>query len=201
MATAQTQESRHTRQQRILHEILITSIILLILTGFYIHYPFATGIGFMMSVVRGLHFFCAAVMIVAALVRVGYMFFGSARDSRQFIPNRDDFKKLPAIINYYAYIGKEPVITKKYNPLQMISYCLAMILVLFQIISGLALLYPESWMSWFNYYIFGSEVQVRIAHDIVTWLLVIFIMVHFYMAIREPHPIKDMHFFLNKDEG
>ena len=97
-----------------------------------------------MTVVRGIHFFFAAVLIVTSLVRVWYMFFGAHRDAGQFIPGWSDLKKLPSIINYYAYIGKEPVITKKYNPLQMITYCLAILLVLFQIISGLALFFPES---------------------------------------------------------
>lgn len=199
MAVSEVQERRHPLQHRILHEILITSIILLIITGFYIHYPFVGGIG-LMTVVRGIHFFCAAVLIVTSLLRVRCMFFGSTKDCRLFIPTWQDMKKLPAVINYYAYMGEEPVITTKYNPLQMLTYCLVIMLVLFQIISGLALMFPESWMSWFNYHLFHNEVQTRMAHHTVNWLMVIFIMIHTYLSIREkPHEIKDMHFFLGRE--
>jgi Ni/Fe-hydrogenase 1 B-type cytochrome subunit len=201
MAASRAVEARHPRRHRILHEIIITSIILLILTGFYIHRPFNVGINFM-TIARGVHTFSAAVLVVAALLRVRCMFFGSTRDCRLFIPTWKDLKKLPAVINYYAYIGKEPVITTKYNPLQMLTYCLVIVLVLFQIVSGLALLFPESWMSWFNYHLFSNEVQSRMAHYVVNWLFVMFIMIHVYMSIREkPQEIKEMHFFLGKGEG
>jgi Ni/Fe-hydrogenase 1 B-type cytochrome subunit len=194
MAKQKITEARHPLGFRILHELIMVSIILLVLTGFYIHRPFVGGGGFLMSLVRGVHFFAAGILIIAAVLRIWGMFFCKNRDWRSFVPTFSDIKLLPGIINYYAYLGKEPDIKKKYNPLQMCSYCLAFILVIFQIISCFAFLYPEGWLSWFNYGLFNNEVQVRIAHYVVNWLFVIFLMIHVYLTIREKFvEIKEMH--------
>jgi Ni/Fe-hydrogenase 1 B-type cytochrome subunit len=166
----------------------------LIITGFYIHRPFIGGAGFLMSLTRGVHFFFAAVLVIAVVVRIISMFVGKDRDWRSFLPTWSDIKLLPRIIAYYAYMGKEPELEKKYNPLQMISYCLAFILVIFQIISGLAMKYPDGAFSWFNYGLFNNEIEVRIAHFVVTWLFIMFIMIHVYLTIREKFSeIKEMH--------
>jgi Ni/Fe-hydrogenase 1 B-type cytochrome subunit len=194
MASQSNSALRHPLSFRILHELIIVSVILLIITGFYIHRPFIGGAGFLMSLTRGVHFFFAAVLVIAAVVRIISMFVGKNRDWRSFIPTWADFKLLPRIITYYAYMSKEPELKKKYNPLQMISYCLAFILVIFQIISGLAMKYPDGAFSWFNYGLFNNEIEVRIAHFVVTWLFIMFLMIHVYLTIREKFSeIKEMH--------
>jgi Ni/Fe-hydrogenase 1 B-type cytochrome subunit len=179
----------------------MVSIILLVITGFYIHQPFVGGAGFLMSLTRGVHFFFAAVLIIAVVARVIGMFVGGDKDWRSFIPTWSDIKLLPRMINYYAYIGKEPELKKKYNPLQMTSYCLAFIMVIFQIISGLALHYVSAF-GWFNYGLFNNEIEVRIAHFVVTWLFIIFLMIHVYLTIREKFSeIKEMHLLSNAEES
>ena len=194
MANVKNIETRHPMSFRILHELIMVSILLLIITGFYIHRPFVGGGGFLMSMMRGVHFFFAAVLIITTVVRVVAMFVGKDRDCRSFIPTGSDFKLLPSTINYYAYLGEKIEITRKYNPLQMLTYCLVFVLIAFQIISGFALRYPDGWLSWFNYGLFNNEIQVRIVHYIVNWLFVIFLMIHVYLNIREGfHEIKDMH--------
>jgi Ni/Fe-hydrogenase 1 B-type cytochrome subunit len=193
--------TRHPMSFRILHELIMASILILIVTGFYIHRPFVGGAGFLMAMVRGVHFFFAAVLIISAVIRVIKMFVGKDRDWKSFIPTASDFKLLPKTINYYAYIGDELVLKKKYNPLQMCSYCVAFIMVIFQIISGLALHYVSSF-GWFNYHLFNNEIEVRMAHFVVTWLLLMFIMIHVYLAIREAfHEIKEMHLLSSSEEG
>jgi Ni/Fe-hydrogenase 1 B-type cytochrome subunit len=193
--------TRHPMSFRILHELIMASILILIVTGFYIHRPFVGGAGFLMAMVRGVHFFFAAVLIISAVIRVIKMFVGKDRDWKSFIPTASDFKLLPKTINYYAYIGDELVLKKKYNPLQMCSYCVAFIMVIFQIISGLALHYVSAF-GWFNYGLFNNEIEVRMAHFVVTWLLLMFIMIHVYLAIREAfHEIKEMHLLSSSEEG
>jgi Ni/Fe-hydrogenase 1 B-type cytochrome subunit len=202
MTGVSTKEVRHPLSFRILHEIIMVSILLLIVTGFYIHRPFVDGGGFLMAMTRGVHFFFAAILIIAAVARVVSMFIGRDRDWRSFIPTGADFKLLPRTINYYAYISKEPELKKKYNPLQMISYCLAFILIVFQIISGLALKYPDGAFSWFNYGWFNNEIQVRMAHFVVTWLFIMFLMIHVYLSIREKFSeIKEMHLLSSNEES
>jgi Ni/Fe-hydrogenase 1 B-type cytochrome subunit len=195
MATAQ-REARHPLSYRILHEVIIWSIVALIATGFYIHSPFVGGGGFLMALVRGIHFFFAVVLIISVVVRILAMFIGRDRDWRSFVPTGSDFKLLPRIINYYAYLGDEPKLKKKYNPLQMISYCLAFALIVFQILSGLALNYPDGALAWFNYGWFNNEIEVRMAHYVVTWLFIMFIMIHVYLTVREKFSeIKEMHLY------
>jgi Ni/Fe-hydrogenase 1 B-type cytochrome subunit len=180
----------------------MVSILLLILTGFYIHRPYVGGAGFLMSLMRGVHFFFAAVLIITTVARVVAMFVGKDRDWRSFIPTGADFKLLPRVINYYAYIEKEPVIKKKYNPLQMISYCLAFILIIFQILSGIALKYPDGALSWFNYGWLNNEIETRMAHFVVTWLFIMFLMIHVYLTIREKFSeMKEMHLLSSSEEG
>ena len=202
MANQRIREIRHPLAFRILHELIMVAIILLIITGFYIHRPFVGGGGFLMSLVRGVHFFAAGILIIAAVLRILGMFAGQNRDWRSFIPTFADIKLLPNVINYYAYLAAEPVIKKKYNPLQMISYCLAFVLVIFQIISGFALQYPDGCLSWFNYGLFNNEIQVTIAHYIVNWLFVMFLMIHVYLTIREKFSeIKEMHLLSGSEES
>jgi Ni/Fe-hydrogenase 1 B-type cytochrome subunit len=202
MTGVSTKEVRHPLSFRILHEIIMVSILLLIVTGFYIHRPFVGGGGFLMVMTRGVHFFFAAILIIATVARIVSMFVGRDRDWRSFIPTGADFKLLPRTINYYAYISKEPELKKKYNPLQMISYCLAFILIVFQIVSGLALKYPDGAFSWFNYGWFNNEIQVRMAHFVVTWLFVMFLMIHVYLSIREKFSeIKEMHLLSSNEES
>jgi Ni/Fe-hydrogenase 1 B-type cytochrome subunit len=202
MASATNNQARHPMSFRILHELIMWSIVLLTITGFYIHSPFVGGAGFLMAMVRGVHFFFAIILIVATIWRVIGMFAGKNRDWRSFIPTGSDFKLLPKIINYYAYIGPEPSLKKKYNPLQMLSYCLAFVLIVFQIISGLALKWPESsaWR-WFNYGFFNNEIEARMAHFVVMWLFIMFLMIHVYLTVREKfQEIKEMHLLSSAEE-
>lgn len=202
MASLTSNVNKHPMSYRILHEIIMVSILLLIITGFYIHRPFVGGAGFLMSLTRGVHFFFAAILIITFVTRIIVLFVGKDRDWRSFIPTGSDFKLLPKIINYYAYIGKEPEVKKMYNPLQMLSYCVVFLFIIFQIISGLALQYPDGAFSWFNYGWFNNEIEVRMAHFVVNWLLLIFIMIHVYMSIRERfYALKEMHLLSSTEES
>ena len=200
MENKNAEASRHPLRFRILHMAIMVAIVLLILTGFYIHRPFVGGSGFLMTLVRGVHFFAAGVLILATISRILGMFFGSKKDWRSFFPAASDWALLPKTINYYAYIGKEVEIKKKYNPLQMITYSFVFVLIVFQIISGFALQYPDGWLSWFNYHLFFNEIQVRIAHYIVNWLFIMFLIIHVYLGLRETFAeMKEMH-LLSSDE-
>jgi len=196
MASSQKSEARHPLKHRILHELIMVSVILLILTGLYIHRPFVGGGGFLMSMSRGVHNFAAIVLIISTVLRLWCMFVGSGRDCRLFIPTWADLKLLPKTLNYYAYVGERPVIVRKYNPLQMLTYLLVFILIIFQIVSGLALKYPDGAFSWFNYGWFNNEIQSRMGHFVVMWLFIMFLALHMYLNIREKfEEIKEMHLF------
>ena len=197
MAKSQAPKARHPMLNRILHETIMASIILLALTGFYIHAPFINnGGGFLMTMMRGVHAASAGILIIAFVVRVIWMFVSPSRDWKNFIPGFRDLLLLPKVFLHYAHIIKKPDIVKKYNPLQMLSYCMAYVLVFFQILTGFVLLYPDGILRPITYNVFGNSVNVRIAHYIVSWVFVIFILIHVYMAIRESfNDIKEIHLF------
>jgi Ni/Fe-hydrogenase 1 B-type cytochrome subunit len=182
---------------------MMASILFLIATGFYIHRPFVDGGGFLMSLTRGVHFFFAGVLILVFLLRVITMFIGPYRDWRSFFPTGYDFKLLPKFILYYAHLGKQPETKKKYNALQMITYSGILLLVLFQIFSGFALNYPNgAAISWFNYGLFANAIETRLAHFIVTWAFLLFLMIHVYLSIRENvQEIKEMHLLREEEEA
>jgi Ni/Fe-hydrogenase 1 B-type cytochrome subunit len=130
------------------------------------------------------------------------MFVGRNRDLPAFLPTFYDLKLFPRVIKYYTYLGPEAKSKKKYNPMQMFSYCAVFVLILFQIISGIALVHPDEWMAWFTFGIFANPINVRIAHYIVNWLFVFFIMIHAYLALREdPIEIQNMYLLGKEDKA
>ena len=186
----------HPVTDRILHTLLLASILILCVTGLYIHKPWiGDGGGFLMSLMRGVHFLCAAILIVTVIFRIVRMFVGPNRDWRNFIPNGEDMKLFGPIINYYARLRDKPVGKKRYNPLQMLSYCLIFVLAIFQIITGFVLQYPDA-LGGLSYGVFGSEINARIVHYIATWIFILFVIIHVYLSIRESlDEMKEMHLY------
>jgi len=197
MAQSQDTKARHPMVNRILHWIIMASIILLALTGFYIHAPFINnGGGFLMAMMRGVHAAAAGLLTIAFVVRVIWMFVGPRDDWKNFIGGFRDMLLLSKVILHYVHISRKPVIVKKYNPLQMLAYSFAYVLALFQIITGFALQYPDGILRPIAYGVFGNTVNLRVAHYIVSWIFVIFILIHVYMAIRESfEDVKEMQLF------
>ncbi|MFC1987658.1 cytochrome b/b6 domain-containing protein [Chloroflexota bacterium] len=195
MAVSRLKMVRHPLAYRILHELRMTSIVLLIITGFYIHRPFmADGGGFLMSLMRGTHFFAAGLLIIVVLLRIVGTFTGPYRDWPSFIPIIPEVMTTPKVIAYYLHLGPEPDKMRKYNVIQMSTYVWLLFLVLWQIITGFVLQYPDGQLSWFTYGIFSSEIGVRLAHYILTWLFLIFLLIHTYLGIREnPQEMKEIH--------
>ncbi|MBL7209031.1 MAG: cytochrome b/b6 domain-containing protein [Dehalococcoidia bacterium] len=202
MAQAQAKIPPRPLSLRVLHEALMAAILLLIVTGFYIHRPFvADGGGFLMSLMRGVHFFAAAVLIVVAVLRIIRMFVGPNKDWQSFIPTGADLKLFLRFVNYYARVATKPQIEKRYNPFQMLSYILVFLLVIFQIITGFTLLYPDGWLRFISYGIFNNEINVRVAHLILTWIFLLFLMIHVYLGIRESfQEMKGMHLLSDTEE-
>ncbi len=197
MTKSESQEMRHPPVFRKLHGLIMWSILLLVATGFYIHYPFVDGQGFLMSLARGVHFLFAGVLIVAGLTRFIMMFIGKNRDWKSFILTFRDFALMPKFIAHYLHLCKEPKLSKKYNPLQMSAYFMVFLFIIFQILSGLAMLFPACF-AWLNITLFDSSVNTRIWHYIITWVFVFILMIHLYLAIRQgrgnkAEDIREMH--------
>jgi len=186
MANSDVQQKRHPLVFLILLRLTLVSVLFLIVTGFYIHYPIiSNGGGFLMSLMRGVHFFAAGILTISVALRVILMFIGKNRDWSSFLPNFRDIALVPKVICHYMHLCDMPEISKKYNPLQMMTYTAVFLLAILQIFFGFALMYPDGWLAWLNYGIFGTEVNTRIAHYIINWVFVLFLVVHTYLAIRD----------------
>jgi Ni/Fe-hydrogenase 1 B-type cytochrome subunit len=186
MANSDVQQKRHPTVFLILLRLTLVSVLFLIVTGFYIHYPIINnGWGFLMSLMRGVHFFAAGILTISVALRIILMFVGKNRDWSSFLPSFRDVALVPRVVCHYMHLCDMPKITKKYNPLQMMTYTAVFLLAIFQIFSGFALMFPDGGLGWLNYGIFGNEVNTRIAHYIINWVFVLFLVVHTYLAIRD----------------
>jgi Ni/Fe-hydrogenase 1 B-type cytochrome subunit len=185
---------------RAMHWVAAASIAVLVVTGFYIGRPYfapppaETSEAFMMGRMRFLHFVAAGVLVATGIIRVYWLFAGNRyeRLSALFpLASKKDFANLLRMVRKYAsmrwssgphYLG--------HNPLQQVAYTATYAVVLTQVVTGFAL-YGLSNPDGFFYHVFGWESLylggvrvVRFIHHILTWVMLIFVPIHVYLALR-----------------
>jgi Ni/Fe-hydrogenase 1 B-type cytochrome subunit len=184
---------------RAMHWAAAISVAVLVVTGFYIGRPyFAPAPGeaidhYMMGRMRFLHFTAAGVLVATGIVRVYWLRAGNRyeRLGALFPLSRNDFRNLLLVARKYLlmrwesgphYVG--------HNPLQQLSYTAVYLIVLAQVATGFAL-YGLSSPDGFFYRVFGWESLflggvpvVRFVHHVLTWVLLIFVPIHVYLALR-----------------
>jgi Ni/Fe-hydrogenase 1 B-type cytochrome subunit len=183
---------------RAMHWAAAGSIVLLVITGFYIGKPyFVTGgeasSHFLMGWVRFLHFAAAGVFVATAIVRVYWLFAGN------------QFERWPALfpvwgkdwINLFKqmkfYLMIQPEKAPHYlghNPLQQFSYTGMYAVAAIMVVTGFAM-YGQAnpgglWYTLFGWVIplFGGIQIVHFVHHVLTWAFLIFIPIHIYLALR-----------------
>lgn len=185
---------------RAMHWCAAVSIAVLVATGFYIGRPyFAPPPGqaadlYMMGTMRFLHFAAAGVLVATGIVRVYWLFAGNRyeRFSALFpITSRRDLRNLFRVVGKYLSMrwGAGPHYLG-HNPLQQVAYTAVYGVVLLQVLTGFAL-YGLSDPDGFFYRVFGWESLflggvpvVRFIHHVLTWVILIFIPIHVYLALR-----------------
>lgn len=191
---------------RIDHWVRVLSIAVLIVTGFYIHWPFAQGKagGFLMSWMRFSHFVSAYIFILGLIVRI-YLAFNSRFDSdwRDFGIIRN-IRNIPDILGYYLFLRGTHKEYRRYNPLQALTYLFWVLLIIFMAFTGFSLYQgrvfgvvraPGSFLWVLN--LFGGESYTRIWHFMGMWVFLITVAVHVYMAalaswVRKDHTFRSM---------
>ena len=128
-------------------------MILLIVTGFSIHFPFWPAF---MGIARGVHVFCGFILFINCIVRVIMAFFvksspdGGTRyqvtDYKTWLPQADNRHQLGAWIKYYLFLKKDHPLGAKLGVPQKISYLAIPILIIVMFYTGLALWAPT--MNW-----------------------------------------------------
>jgi Ni/Fe-hydrogenase 1 B-type cytochrome subunit len=183
---------------RTMHWIAAICIVTLVATGLYIGKPyFLVGdqaeSPFVMGWIRFVHFMSAAVLIVAAIIRVYWLFAGDKYERwRALFPFRMiDWVHLYRQIRYYAvFLHEKAPHYLGHNPLQQLSYTALYAVTLIEIVTGLGL-YGLSNPAGFFYATFGwvspllgGAQVVRFVHHVMTWYFAIFVPLHIYFAVR-----------------
>jgi Ni/Fe-hydrogenase b-type cytochrome subunit len=183
---------------RAMHWVAAVSIIVLAVTGFYIGKPYFMTGGeetprFVMGWMRFFHFLAAAALVATGIVRVYWLFAGNKfeRLPALFPVRRRDVVNLFRMIKYYLLIHPERAPHYLgHHPLQQLSYTLVYVVTLVMVVTGFAL-YGQSnpggmiddLFGWVNGLMGGAQI-VRFVHHVLTWVFLIFIPMHVYLAIR-----------------
>jgi Ni/Fe-hydrogenase b-type cytochrome subunit len=184
---------------RAMHWIAALSLVVLVATGFYIGRPYfapapAETIDlFVMGRMRFLHFAAAGLLVATGIVRAYWLFAGNRyeRLPALFPLSRRDFRNLLRVLRKYALMRWEsgPHFLG-HNPLQQLAYTGVYLVVLIQVLTGFAL-YGLSNPDGFFYRVFGWESLflggvpvVRFIHHVLTWVILIFVPIHVYLALR-----------------
>ena len=179
------------------HWLMALSIFILIPTGFYIYSPITvltgeTGDKFLMGSMRYVHILFGTILTFVFIWRIYMMFFSRFHADFKDLFAWTDFRNFWTQIKFYALISEvKPRHTHLYGPLQSLAYGGLIIMWLLIVITGLVLMGanhdagiigaingPLLWVG----NLLGGLGIVRYIHHILTWLFIIFIAVHIYMA-------------------
>lgn len=186
---------------RLWHWVNALAITVLALSGYFIASPLPTQPGeasanFLMGYIRFAHFAAGYVLAVGWLGRIYWAFAGNKHSQQLFmIPfwNAKWWGEVLWELRWYLFLEKHP---KKYighNPLAQLSmFTIFTVGMFFMIATGFAL-YSEgaglgSWADKvFGWVIpaFGGSQAVHSWHHLGMWVLVTFVILHVYAAIRE----------------
>jgi len=183
---------------RAMHWIAVFCVVTLVVTGLYIGKPYFVTGGeasehFLMGKVRFFHFSAAAILVATAIIRGYWLFAGNKfeRLAALFPVRPRDWVNLVKQVKFYLMIQPEKAPHYLgHNPLQQLSYTFVYLLAAFMVCSGFAM-YGQSAPGGFFFRafgwigpLFGGMQVVRFLHHVATWLFLVFIPIHIYLAIR-----------------
>lgn len=178
-------EYRHPGPVRFFHWWNAIAMILLGLSGFYIHTPHGFPVFPSMDVARKIHFICMYAVAAGVIGRLYYAFV--SRDYKNFRLRTADFGNMIKLMKYYLFISDElPDFGEKYNPGQKMMYFGFVPLIIIQGITGFILYWPTTFNHWAA--AVGGMHVIRIIHYIVAWVFVYCVAAHLYLDFSEGWP-------------
>jgi Ni/Fe-hydrogenase 1 B-type cytochrome subunit len=183
---------------RAMHWVAAAAILTLAVTGLFIGRPYfappvTPSTPYLMGWVRFIHLAAAATLVATAIVRVYWLFAGNRfeRLAALFPLRPRDWVNLLKQIKFYLMIHPER--SSRYighNPLQQLSYTGIYLAALASVVTGFAL-YGQSNPAGLFFHLFGwlgralgGMQNVRFIHHVATWVFLIFIPIHVYLALR-----------------
>ena len=192
----------------ITHWVNLVAMIILIISGFLIHFPVAGTMG----IARGLHIFAGIVIFINCVVRIILSFFvksaptggtrKTVKDYKTWLPQKDNRHQGGAWVKYYLFMKKDHPLSAKLGVPQKISYLLIPILVILMFITGICLWPPTAEWGFSQWVLglLGGAMSVRIIHYFGMFVFIIFIFIHVYLAnVEGTEPTKLM--FFRKEHG
>ncbi|MCL2655598.1 MAG: cytochrome b/b6 domain-containing protein [Coriobacteriia bacterium] len=184
------------------HWINFVAIVILMLSGLYIHFP---SFGGFMSVARGCHIFFGVVIFLNVVFRIIAAFFvkdantmGSREtdlDIKNFWFQKENRHQFFPMLRWYLFMKKDYPISAKYATLQKISYMAIAVMLLCVSYTGFCLWGVTNQLAIFavgnNLFASigfgavpggGALMATRVIHYIIAWLLVIIALIHIYIA-------------------
>lgn len=185
---------------RIWHWLHAITIVVLAATGWLIANPLPSIGGeasshFMMGNLRFVHLVAAHLFAIGFLVRIYWALVGNRYARELFIVpfwSAKWWQNLIYELRYYTFTTREVRKEKGHNPLAQIAmFVFNVLLVLVLICTGYALHAEQlglgSWadnlFGWVTP-LLGNSQEVRMWHYVSMWLLLAFVIIHVYMAIR-----------------
>ncbi len=182
------------------HWFNLVCMILLILSGLYIHYPLFGGF---MSVARGVHLCAGIIIFLAIIFRIVGAFFikdsitmGSRekqKDIKNWLPQPENRHQFFPMLRYYLFMKKDYPISAKYATMQKASYIFVAVALLLMSYTGFCLWgVTNQWgifaagnqvfASWFGTGGGGGVMAMRVLHWCLMWVFVAFTCIHAYIA-------------------
>ena len=176
---------------RLFHWSFALSIVTLLVTGLYIHFPWTNTMvigvsSFPMATMRYIHFIAGFIFTAALLTRIYLLIFGNRQERFwDFLPiTPRNIKNLFSTIGYYLYLTDKHDRRTGHNALAGIVYFVTFLAAAVQLGSGFFLLYPELALAqkW-GLPLLGSQQQARGIHYLLMWYFIFFAASHIYIVI------------------
>jgi Ni/Fe-hydrogenase 1 B-type cytochrome subunit len=176
------------------HWINLVCMIGLAFTGFYIHYPFFAGF---MNTARMIHFVLMFVLIINLTSRMILAFWVQTAnqlgtreadiDLKNWLPQKENKHQFLETVKYYTFFRNTHVISGKYGALQKMAYLATIPITFYMAYTGFALYTPaHAWAIWPLFAgginLLGGEMTMRVWHYFGMWVVILFTMVHAYLA-------------------
>lgn len=189
---------------RIWHWVMVLAMVALCVTGYLIGAPLQSvggeainsyGFGY----IRFVHFAAGYIFAVMFVLRIVWAFVGN-RFAREIFTmpvrmlRRSFWFELIEQVKYYLFMRPESAPYQGHNPLAMTAMFFMYVLgTVFIIVSGFALYGEGTGMDSWAYVMFsswalpllGASQNAHTLHHLGMWYLILFGVVHMYMAVRE----------------
>jgi Ni/Fe-hydrogenase 1 B-type cytochrome subunit len=186
---------------RIWHWVNAFCILTLALTGYFIGAPLPAVPGeasanFLMGYIRFTHFAAGQVLAVFLILRVYWAIVGNVHARQIFyvpIWSRGFWSEWLHEVKWYTFIARQPKKYVGHNPLaQFTMFFMVTLPLFFMVISGFALYSEGAGRDSWEYAVFGwvfsifpNSQDVHTLHHLGMWVILIFVIVHVYVAVRE----------------